>query len=103
MIFAGAGVLLSVFLALDLLDSDYSDIESTQAARDVLASRDALINIFERFENFFRRLEEYAEVPTTEAMKGVIVKIMVEVLGIFGIVTKEMKQGRTSESTPDAT
>ncbi|KAH9024584.1 hypothetical protein EDB85DRAFT_273669 [Lactarius pseudohatsudake] len=30
-----------------------------------------------------------------EAMKDVIVKIMVEVLGIFGIVTKEMKQGRT--------
>ena len=28
-------------------------------------------------------------------------KIMVEVLGIFGIVTKEMKQGRASESVPD--
>ncbi|KAI9434162.1 hypothetical protein H4582DRAFT_808551 [Lactarius indigo] len=28
-------------------------------------------------------------------MKETIVKIMVEVLGIFGIVTKEMKQGRT--------
>ncbi len=28
-------------------------------------------------------------------------KIMIEVLGIFAIVTKEMKQGRASESTPD--
>ena len=36
-----------------------------------------------------------------EAMKDVIMKIMVEVLGIFGIVTKEMKQGRASESIPD--
>ena len=36
--------------------------------------------------------------PTTEAMKDIIVKIMVEVLGIFAIVTKEMKQGRASES-----
>ena len=35
--------------------------------------------------------------PTTEAMKDIMVKIMVEVLGIFGIVTKEMKQGRASE------
>ncbi|KAH9166009.1 hypothetical protein EDB89DRAFT_255976 [Lactarius sanguifluus] len=28
-------------------------------------------------------------------MKDIIVKIMVEVLGIFGVVTKEIKQGRT--------
>ena len=103
MIFAGAGVLLSVGFVLDLLYSDCSDIESTQAAKDVLASQDALISIFERIENFFGRLEEYAEVPTTEAMKVIIVKIMVEVLGIFRIVTKEMKQGRASEFTPDAT
>ena len=39
--------------------------------------------------------------PTTEAMKDIIVKIMTEVLGIFAIMTKEIKQGRTSESIPD--
>ncbi|KAH9022094.1 hypothetical protein EDB83DRAFT_89710 [Lactarius deliciosus] len=77
-IFAGAGVLLL-------------------AAKDVVASQDALIDIFERIESFFRRLEEYSEVPTTEAMRDIIVKIMAEVLGIFGIVTKEMKQGRTKK------
>ncbi|KAI9431393.1 hypothetical protein H4582DRAFT_2132957, partial [Lactarius indigo] len=93
-IFAGAGVLLLVATLLDLLYSYYSDPEHTQAAKDVAASQDALIDIFERIEGFFRRLEEYSEVPTTEAMKEIIVKIMVEVLGIFGIVTKEMKQGR---------
>ena len=38
--------------------------------------------------------------PTTDAMKDIIVKIMVEVLGIFAIVTKEIKQGRASESIP---
>jgi ribosomal protein S8 len=77
--------------------SDYSDTETIQAAKDVIASQDALIDIFERIENFFRRLEEYAEVPTTEAMKDIIVKIMVEVLGLFAIVTKEMKQGRAKK------
>ena len=77
--------------------SDISDTEPMQAAKDVLASQDALIDIFDRIENFFKRLETYTEVPTTEAMKDIIVKIMVEVLGIFGIVTKEMKQGRASE------
>ena len=69
----------------------------------MILSQDALIDIFERIENFFGRLETYTEVPTTEAMKGIIVKIMVEVLGIFAIVTKEMKQGRTSESVCDGT
>ena len=33
----------------------------------------------------------------TEAMKEIMGKIMVEVLGIFAIVTKEIKQGRASE------
>ena len=100
-IFAGAGVLLSVAIVLDYPYSDFSDIEPAQAAKDVIASHDALLDIFDRIENFFRRLEEYTEVPTTEAMKDIIVKIMVEVLGIFGIVTKEIKQGRASESNPD--
>ncbi|KAF8267871.1 hypothetical protein EI94DRAFT_1254932 [Lactarius quietus] len=77
-IFSGAGVLLS-------------------AAKDVIASQDTLIDIFERIENFFRRLETYTEVPTTEAMTAIIVKIMAEVLGIFAIVTKEMKQGRAKK------
>jgi hypothetical protein len=35
-------------------------------------------------------------------MKDIIVKIMVEVLGIFAIMTKEIKQGRASESIADA-
>ncbi|KAH9014711.1 hypothetical protein EDB84DRAFT_1443729 [Lactarius hengduanensis] len=100
-IFAGAGVLLLVAIILDHPCQDRADTEPSQAAKDVVASQDALIDIFERIESFFRRLEEYSEVPTTEAMKDTIVKIMVEVLGIFGVVTKEMKQGRTSESIRD--
>ncbi|KAH9016644.1 hypothetical protein EDB83DRAFT_2573211 [Lactarius deliciosus] len=93
-IFAGAGVLLLVAIVSDLPYSHCSDTELTQAAKDVVASQDALVDIFERIEGFFRRLETYTEVPTTEAMRDIIVKIMVEVLGIFGIVTKEIKQGR---------
>ena len=54
-------------------------------AKEVIASQDTLIYIFERIENFFKRLEEYAEVPTTEAMKDIIVKIMVEVLGFLAL------------------
>ena len=63
---------------------------------DARASQDALIDIFERMENFFQRLQIYTNVPATPEMIDIIVKIMVEVLSILGIATKEMKQSRTS-------
>jgi hypothetical protein len=46
---------------------------------------------------FFRRLEVYTEVEPTPEMMDMMVQIMVEVLSILGIATKEMKQGRMSE------
>jgi hypothetical protein len=48
-------------------------------------------------EGFFRRLEIYTEVPATTEMMDTIILIMVEVLSILGIATKEVKQGRISE------
>ncbi|KAI9436478.1 hypothetical protein H4582DRAFT_435325 [Lactarius indigo] len=77
-IFAGASVLLL-------------------AAKDVKESQDALVDVFERVENFFKRLETYTEVPPTAAMTDIIVKIMVEVLGILALSMKEIKQGRTKK------
>ena len=49
-------------------------------------------------EYFFRRLEKYIKVRPTVAMKDIIVKIIVEVLSILGIVTKEIGQGSLSAS-----
>ncbi|KAI0270839.1 hypothetical protein BGY98DRAFT_234546 [Russula aff. rugulosa BPL654] len=74
-IFAGIGILLS-------------------AAMDVRARHDTLIEIFERMETFFQRLEIYTRVSPPPAMIDIIVRIMVEVLSILGIATKEMNQGR---------
>ena len=49
-------------------------------------------------EGFFKRLEKYIKVRPTVALTGVIVKIMVEVISILGIVTKEIGQGKLSMS-----
>ena len=57
-----------------------------------------LIDIFVRIEGFFKRLESYTEVLPTEAMTDMIVKIMIQVLSILAIATKQIKQGRSSES-----
>ena len=56
-----------------------------------------LIDIFLRIEFFFKRLESYTEVPPTAAMTEVIVKIMIQMLSLLAIATKEIKQGRSSE------
>lgn len=64
---------------------------------DVRANQDNLIDIFEGMEIFFQRLEIYTEVSPTPEIIDIIVKIMVEVLSILAISTKEIKQGRTSE------
>ena len=64
---------------------------------DASASHDTLIDIFDRTENFFQRLEIYTEVAPTHEMMDIIVKIMVEVLSILGIATKQIKEGRLSE------
>ena len=57
-----------------------------------------LVDLFSRIEKFFKRLELYIEVTPTSAMTDIIIEIMVEVLTILGIATKEIRQGRLSES-----
>ena len=76
---------------------DHSNTHGFQAAKDVRVSHETLLDIFERVGMFFRRLEMYTEVPLTTEMTDVIIEIMAEVLSFLGIVTKDIKQSRTSE------
>ena len=61
------------------------------------ASHDALVELFERIENFFRRLEIHTRVSLTSEMAEVFVKIVAEVLSILSIATKEVKRKRAGE------
>jgi hypothetical protein len=96
-IFAGIGVLLMVgvfyrsFVQLILIR------HGSQAAKDASATRDKLIELFNRVEHFFGRLEIYTDITPTTAMMDIIIKIMIEVLTILAIATKEVKRGRLSE------
>ena len=69
----------------------------SQAAKDVRGSQGTLIDIFERIEMFFRRLEIYTEVQPTSDMMNLALQIIIEVLSILGIATKEIKQSRISK------
>jgi hypothetical protein len=98
-VFTGIGVLISVsYLFFHAIYSGaYRDIKLSQAAKSVSDSQGVLATVFERIENFFRRLETYVEVPPTVGMTDIIVKIMVEVLSILAIATKQIKESKASE------
>ncbi|KAH9958154.1 hypothetical protein BC827DRAFT_1156957 [Russula dissimulans] len=66
------------------------------AAQAVCASQGVLVDLFERIENFLRRLEVYIKLPATGGMADIIVKVMVEVLLILALATREIKQGKLS-------
>jgi hypothetical protein len=54
--------------------------------------------MFERIEAFFRRLNIYTEVRPNQGMVDTITEIMVEILNILAITTKEIEKGQMSES-----
>ena len=72
-----------------------------QAVQGINASQGALLNLFDRIGYFFRRLEAYIELPPTAGMTDTIVNVMVEVLLIITLVTKEINQGKLSELAVD--
>ena len=81
-----------------ILSAYLHDIQVPQAVRDVSASYDALIDLFASFENFLSRLSIYIGVPLAPALMNVLVKIIVELLSMLALATKQVKQGRLSAS-----
>ena len=65
--------------------------------KDANASHEVLVELFSRVEYFFRRLEIYTDITPTTTMTDIIIEIMVEVLTILAIATKEVKRGRFRE------
>ncbi|KAH8977018.1 hypothetical protein EDB86DRAFT_1352564 [Lactarius hatsudake] len=64
------------------------------AAKDVRASHDALVELFERIQFFLKRLGVHTRISPTDDMIEILVKIMAEVISILSIATKEMQQSR---------
>ena len=94
-IFTGVDVLITVCLVHS--PPTYILIRMPQAADGVSSSYDALVDLFECIGNFLKRLRIYTDVPMTPSMTDIIVKIMVELLSVFALATKQIKQGRFSE------
>jgi hypothetical protein len=97
-IFTGIDVLLSVrTIVLYIWPSCY--ISRYQAAVGVSGSYDALGELFECLANFLKRLHIYTEkIPLSRPISDIMVKIMVQVLNVLALATKQIKDGRLSTS-----
>ena len=69
-----------------------------QAIKDISTSYDALVDLFESFESFLRRLDIYTKIPSTATTNEIIVKVLVELLSTISLAVQQAKQGRLSES-----
>ena len=69
-----------------------------QAAKTVISSREALVNVLESIGQFVGRLKIYTEIPLSSAMVEIVVQIMVELISILALETKKFTQRRLSES-----
>jgi hypothetical protein len=49
--------------------------------------------------NFLKRLDVYTNIPPTPWMTEILVKIMVELLSVLALATKQIRQGRFSKNT----
>ena len=69
-----------------------------QVAKGVNASHDALFDFLESVGHLLKPLEIYTQIPHTPAIDETVANIMVEILSALALATKELKQGRSSES-----
>ncbi|KAH9976879.1 hypothetical protein BGW80DRAFT_1443800 [Lactifluus volemus] len=60
------------------------------AAKDVVASHETLVKLFEHVQFFLQRLVIYTEIPLTPEMVELLGKIMSQLLSILALSTKEM-------------
>ena len=54
--------------------------------------------MLESIEHFLNRLDIYTRIPPTVPMAEMVVKILVELLSTLALATKQMKEGKSSES-----
>ena len=64
--------------------------------KDVIASYEVLLKLFERMQLFLQRLHHYISVPLTPEMTELLAKIMAQTLSILALSTKTMKERRIS-------
>ena len=64
--------------------------------KDIIASYETLINLFERTQYFLQRLSRYITASLTPEMTELLANVLAQVLSVLALSTKEMKDRRIS-------
>ena len=62
------------------------------------ASHDVILDLFQRMDDFFKRFKVYSRSFLNTDLAEVLVKVVVKVLNIISVATKEVEKSRTSQS-----
>lgn len=64
----------------------------------MISNIDAFVDSLQSIDRFLRRLDIYTQIPPTPAVDELVVEIMVEIISMLFLVTKEFEKRRSSES-----
>jgi hypothetical protein len=76
----------------------FRNIQTFQAVKGANDSYDALVDLLASIEHFLKRLDIYTKIPPTVAMTEMLVMILVELLSTLTLATRQIKEGKASES-----
>jgi hypothetical protein len=79
------------------MSAHLGDIQTYQAVTGVLDDYATLADLLESVEHFLNRLDIYTQIRPTVGMTEIIIKILVELLSILALATKQLRQGKLSE------
>ena len=74
------------------------NIQTYQAVKGVLVDYNTLADLLKSVEHFLSRLDIYTKITPTVSMTEMIVKILVELLSILALATKQLQQGKLGKS-----
>jgi hypothetical protein len=80
------------------LSARHRDIQGYQEVKGVIDSCDALVDMLESIEHYLNYLDIYTMIPSTDSMTEMVVKILGELLSALALATKQIKDGKPSES-----
>jgi len=69
-----------------------------QAAKGIEFGKDAVVDVLESVERLFRHLDIYTRIPHSLDLDEMVVKIVMELLSILALATKQLTRGQMSES-----
>ena len=68
-----------------------------QVAKGVEAGGGAIVDVLESVKRLFRHLDIYTRIPHSLALDEMVIKIVMEMLSILALATKQLTRGQMSE------